>query len=121
LHVGGGSFVNVNGYYDGGMPGLTLKYSGRSTGSVTGTYLCALTGQTVGGYYMDKIEVMTPACSTGDSGGPVYAYYNSKYKVVGIISASGEFTVPNVGKVQGTIYTPCSEVKSKLGITPLTE
>ncbi len=116
MHIGGGSFVNVNGCYSGGISGMTLTKSGAASGSVTGQYLGVLTGQTIGGHYMDKIELMTTTCTTGDSGGPVYYTSSGRYKIVGIISAS---TTVN-GNTPATVYIPCGEVMSKLGVTPLT-
>ncbi|WP_162197371.1 chymotrypsin family serine protease, partial [Methanosarcina mazei] len=116
IHTGGGNFVNVAGYYSGGISGMTLTKSGRASGSVTGQYIGVLTGQTIGGHYMDKIELMTTTCTSGDSGGPVYAYYNGNYKIVGIICG---WTTVNQS-IPATVYIPCGEVTSKLGVTPLT-
>ncbi|WP_155402067.1 hypothetical protein [Methanosarcina mazei] len=65
---------------------------------------------------MDKIELMTTTCTSGDSGGPVYAYYNGNYKIVGIICG---WTTVNQS-IPATVYIPCGEVTSKLGVTPLT-
>jgi streptogrisin B len=115
MHIGGGTFVNVNGYYTGGISGMTLTKSGSASGSVSGQYLGVLTGQNVLGHYMDKIELMSTTCYDGDSGGPVYYLYNGRYKIVGIISASA-----TVNGSPATIYIPCQEVMSKLGVTPLT-
>jgi hypothetical protein len=116
IHTGGGNFVNVDGYYSGGISGMVLKRSGRITGSVTGSYLGVLTGQLVDGHYMDRIELMTPVCSVGDSGGPVYATYNNRNKIVGITCAAALLT----NGQQAAIYIPCGEVMPKLSITPLT-
>lgn len=116
MHIGGGNFVNVNGSYSGGISGMTLTKSGAASGSVTGQYLGVLTGQTIGGHYMDRIELMRTTCTTGDSGGPVYYASSGRYKIVGIISAS---TTVN-GNIPATVYIPCGEVMSKLGVTPLT-
>lgn len=116
MHIGGGSFVNINGCYSGGISGMTLTKSGAASGSVTGQYLGVLTGQTIGGHYMDRIELMTTTCTTGDSGGPVYYASSGRYKIVGIISAS---TTVN-GNIPATVYIPCGEVMSKLSVTPLT-
>jgi streptogrisin B len=115
MHIGGGTFVNVNGYYTGGISGMALTKSGSASGSVSGQYLGVLTGQNVLGHYMDRIELMSTTCYGGDSGGPVYYLYNGRYKIVGIISASG-----TVNGSPATIYIPCGEVMSKLGVTPLT-
>lgn len=115
MHIGGGTFVNVNGYYTGGISGMTLTKSGSASGSVSGQYLGVLTGQNVLGHYMDRIELMSTTCYDGDSGGPVYYLYNGRYKIVGIISASA-----TVNGSPTTIYIPCGEVMSKLGVTPLT-
>lgn len=116
MHIGGGSFVNVNGCYSGGISGMTLTKSGAASGSVTGQYLGVLTGKTVNGHYMDRIELMSTTCTDGDSGGPVYYTSSGRYKIVGIISASATVN----GNIPATVYIPCGEVMSKLGVTPLT-
>lgn len=114
MHIGGGSIVDIAGTYSGGISGMILKKSGSSSGSVTGTYRAVLTGQNVLGHTMDRIEVMSTSCANGDSGGPVYSVNNGKYKIVGIISASGTY-----GGSAATFYIPYGEVASKLGITAL--
>ena len=114
LHIGGGTFVDVSGTYSGGISGMQLTKSGTASGSVTGTYLAVLTGQTISGHLMDKVEIMSTACQDGDSGGPVYYTSSGRYKIVGIISAYGQYNGADI-----TVYIPYGEVSSKLGVTAL--
>ena len=116
MHIGGGTFVTVKGYYSGGISGMTLTKSGSASGSVTGEYVGVLTGQTIDGHYMDKIELMTTTALSGDSGAPVYYISHGRYKIVGIVSSAAIIN----GGTEATIYIPCGEVMSKLGVTPLT-
>lgn len=114
LHVGGGYFIDVDGYYSGGITSMYLRRVGCVSGVELGDYRAVLTGVNLLGHYMDKIEVMDDACSEGDSGGPVYYTYYGRNKLVGTISAYGTFNGDDV-----TFYIPCSEITSKLDVTPL--
>lgn len=114
IHIGGGNIIDVDGYYSGGISSMVLKKSGCVSGHTTGDYLMVLTGATVNGTFMDKIEVMSTGCSEGDSGGPVYATYYNRNKLVGIICANTTYL-----NNPATIYIPCGEIVSKLDITPL--
>jgi len=105
----------VDGSYSGGISGMTLKKSSAIGGPVTGKYLRVFTGRSMLGHYMDRVELMTTTCSAGDSGGPVYYTSGGRTKIVGIISASA-----TVNKdTPATVYIPCGEIESKLGVTPL--
>ncbi|WP_233125720.1 hypothetical protein [Methanohalophilus portucalensis] len=114
IHVGGGYTIDVDGYYSGGITSMYLQRSGCVSGVELGDYEAVLTGVTIRGQYMDKVEVMDNECQQGDSGGPVYYTYYGRNKVVGIISAYGTYNNADV-----TFYIPCSEVTSKLDVTPL--
>ena len=114
IHIGNGTLVKVNGTYDGGMPGMTLCRSGKTTGNASGTYVGSSTNVTFDGHLLENIEAMTGACYAGDSGGPIYYKSGSKYKIVGITSMSG-----TAGNQAVTIYIPYSEIRSKLGIEAL--
>lgn len=114
IHIGNGTLVKVNGTYDGGMPGMTLRRSGRLSGNVSGTYVGSSTNMTFDGRLLENIEAMTGTCYAGDSGGPIYYKSGSKYKIVGITSMSGTY-----GNQLVTIYIPYSEISSKLGIEAL--
>lgn len=114
IHVGDGYTINVDGYYDGGMPTMFLRRVGCVSGVELGDYVATLTSQDVLGHFMDRIEVMDEACSIGDSGGPVYYNYHDPRKLVGTICSFGTHNGSAV-----TFYIPCSEITSKLGVTPL--
>lgn len=114
IHVGGGYTIDVDGYYSGGITSMYLQRSGCVSGVELGDYEAVLTGVTILGHYMDKVKVMDNECQQGDSGGPVYYTYYGRNKVVGIISAYGTYNNADV-----TFYIPCSEVTSKLDVTPL--
>ncbi|MCM1986341.1 S1 family peptidase [Methanococcoides seepicolus] len=114
LHISNGYIIDVDGYYSGGIKDMYLQRSGISSGYKGGEYLGTLTHENVLGHHMDTIEFMWGHCIQGDSGGPIYAQYNNRNKLVGTVCADGFFEGD-----PATIYIPCGEIVSKLGVDPL--
>lgn len=112
----GNSTVTISGYYSSLPVGTNIMKYGTSYGYATGSVLLvnqstSHNGSTIGsggGYYVSGLTVSSVRNSSstvpigpGDSGGPIYIYYNSQYQihgniVCGQVVSSSSLTAYNV-------------------------
>ncbi|MDV0447674.1 hypothetical protein MsAg5_15850 [Methanosarcinaceae archaeon Ag5] len=117
IHTGNNQLVDVRGQLNP-ISGDFLKRSGLNTTSTSGyfieyNYNYSLRDEQSGAvtFTLDKVGVMNGTTSQKkDSGGPIYIEGEGKVYIIGI-------TQGHYGNL--TIFVPCSEITSKLGVEAL--
>ncbi|MDV0447387.1 hypothetical protein MsAg5_12750 [Methanosarcinaceae archaeon Ag5] len=118
IHTGNNFLVSVKGS-SGLSSGMALYRSGINTGDTSGTYAgYAYYNQNIFNNTVSRLDVMVQNnhSQPGDSGGPVYTTVNGRTYICGITCA---YKQEASGRIV-TLFASSEEIRSKLGVVPLT-